>query len=99
IYGTRGGPFLPGDYGISTHRGDAVCVHVLQWPESALALPALPAKVLRAARLDGSSVSFEQDQHQLKLSVPTDARDAIDTIVKLELDRPAAEIATIETSK
>jgi len=99
IYATRGGPFPPGDYGVSTHRGSAVYVHVLQWSGSVLELPALPAKVLRATRLDGGGVSFEQDQHRLKLTVPPGARDAIDTIIKLEIDRPAAGIATIETGK
>ncbi len=90
IYGTRGGPFLPGDYGVSTHRGNTVYVHVLQWPDQTLTLPALPAKVLKAARLDGGPVSFVQDEHRFELNVPAGTCDTIDTIVKLELASPAA---------
>ena len=30
VYGTRGGPFLPGAWGVSTHRERTVYLHVLQ---------------------------------------------------------------------
>lgn len=89
IYGTRGGPFLPGDYGVSTHRGTEVYVHVLNWPAGSLRLPALAARVLRASLLDGRPVEFSQDERGLEISTPPDGRDSTDTIVKLALDRPA----------
>jgi len=46
IYGTRGGPFLPGTYGVSTNRGQKIYVHVLRLerPRTSLLLPAIPAK-------------------------------------------------------
>ena len=96
IYGTRGGPYLPGEYGVSTRRGTAVYVHVLQWPGPRFELPVLPARVVSATRLDGGRLSFEQDEYRLVLSVPDGACDAIDTIVKLELDRSADAFALIE---
>ena len=34
IYGTRGGPWLPGAYGVSTHNGKMVYVHVFHPPEN-----------------------------------------------------------------
>jgi alpha-L-fucosidase len=97
IYGTRGGPWLPGDYGVSTHRENRVFVHVLQWPGQTLKLPALPAKVLKATRLDGGAISFHQDEHSVELTVPTKPSEALDTIVELELDRSSVGIAPIET--
>lgn len=96
IYGTRGGPWLPGDYGVSTHRDNFVYVHVLQWPGQTLTLPALPAKVVNTTRLNGGPVSFVQDEHRLELTVPSGTCDAIDTIIKLELDRPAKDLPNIE---
>jgi alpha-L-fucosidase len=87
IHGTRGGPFLPGDYGVSTHRDRAIYVHVLAWPGEKLVLPSLPAHVQRATLLSGGEVGFTQNDTAIELSVPPAARDATDTIVKLELDR------------
>jgi len=51
VYGTRGGPFKPGAWGASTHRGDRVYVHVFDWPEGGLVLPTIERKVLGASLL------------------------------------------------
>lgn len=53
IYSTRGGPFLPGDYGVSTHHDKTIHVHVLKWSGDKLALPAIPATIVRASALTG----------------------------------------------
>jgi len=88
IYGTRGGPWLPGDYGASTHRGNAVYLHVLHRPaDGVLVLPALGATVARASLLHGSAVTeFEQKSNSLRITLP--AENAIDTVLKLELTQP-----------
>ncbi|MGW8392646.1 alpha-L-fucosidase [Pseudoduganella sp. HUAS MS19] len=93
IYGTRGGPFLPGEYGSSTRSGNTIYLHVLRWPGEKLVLPAIPAKVLRANVLGGGTVAFSQSATGLAITAPPGARDAIDTVIALELDSPAAAIA------
>jgi alpha-L-fucosidase len=98
IYGTRGGPFLPGEYGVSTHQGNTVYVHVLQWPEGPLVLPALPARVVRASRLDSGELSWSQGEHGIELTALVGARDAIDTIVKLEFDQPVTALKPVEVA-
>ena len=46
IYGTRGGPYMPGSNVTSTRSGNFVYLHILKWPETGdLRLPALPAKI------------------------------------------------------
>ena len=97
IYGTRGGPYLPGDYGVSTRRGKSIYVHVLRWPAHKLVLPALPARVLTATRLDGGPVSWRQDDRRVELTVPAGAGDVLDTVIRLDLDREAGEIPLITT--
>ncbi|HEU5458079.1 MAG TPA: alpha-L-fucosidase, partial [Terracidiphilus sp.] len=89
IYGTRGGPWLPGSYGVSTHNGNTVYIHVLQAPkDSTLSLPALPIRVRSASLLRGAVLHFEQSGRSLTIRIPADAYDPVDTILKLELDRP-----------
>lgn len=93
IYGTRGGPFLPGEYGSSTRTGNTIYLHVLRWPGEKLVLPPIPAKVLRANLLGGRAVKFSQSENSLAITVPHDAQDPIDTVIALQLDSPAAAIA------
>jgi alpha-L-fucosidase len=96
IYATRGGPFLPGDWGASTHRGKTIYVHVLKWPDEKLVLPKIPAKIIRATALTGGDVSFTQNENGIEISVPASARDDMDTIVALELDSSADAIQAVK---
>ena len=89
IYDTRGGPFLPGEYGASTRRGKTIYVHVLQWPAGKLVLAAIPAKIVKASVLTGGAVQFTQTGQGTELSVAPEARDGMDTVVALQLDVPA----------
>src|SRR5262249_27221508 len=89
IYGMRGGPFKPGEYGISTRKGNVVYVHVLKWLDQTLRLPPLAATVIRSRVLTGGNAQVRQSQAGLEISVPEPDRQPLDTIVALELDRPA----------
>ena len=99
IYATRGGPFKPGRYGVSTRRGDRVYLHVLAWPGPALALPPIAARVVRARVVGGGPAAVRQTDAGLEVSVGEADRRAADTIVVLELDRPAAGIAAVEVAE
>lgn len=88
VYGTRGGPFLPGEWGASTRKGNSVYVHVLGWDGPSLRLPALEQQVLAATCLTGGAVSWSQDAEGITLAVAPEHRDTFDTIIKLTLDRP-----------
>ena len=60
IYGTRGGPFKPGDYGASTRKGATIYLHIREWDDTPLELPLLPAKVLHARVLTGGKAVVRQ---------------------------------------
>lgn len=96
IYATRGGPFLPADWGVSTHRDRTIYVHVLKWPEDKLVLPSLPAKIVRASALTGGDASFSQSENGIEISVPEFARNSMDTIVVLQLDSSADAISPVK---
>lgn len=85
IYGTRGGPWLPGAYGVSTHRGATVYVHVLNWDRDQVVLPAPPARIVSASLLGGGEVAIAGTGNGVTLRLPAAEHDPIDTIVKLEL--------------
>jgi alpha-L-fucosidase len=88
IYGTRGGPVPPRDWGVTTQRGDTVFVHVLDWPDRTLALPSLNARI-RGARMlvGGAAVPFTQSEAGVTLTLPPAAADEPDRVVVLETTR------------
>jgi alpha-L-fucosidase len=87
IYGTRGGPFTPRPWGVTTRKGNKVYLHILNWPDPVLAMPKMPQKVKSAKLLkDGTKVEFlEHDKYGFFIRFPQNVRDEIDTIVVLEL--------------
>jgi alpha-L-fucosidase len=87
IYGARGGPFKPGPWGASTHKGNNVYVHILSWSGEKLTLPGIPKRIVASSILTGGTVRVSQTADSIEISVPQRHRQEIDTIVKLQLRR------------
>lgn len=98
IYGTRGGPIGPRQWGGTTRRGNCgrppsggpqctVYVHVLDWPDERLLVPPIDGQVRRARLLgDGQPVEFLQQQFGIVLTLPLARRDPYDTVVELDFE-------------
>ena len=97
IYATRGGPYLPGDFGVSTYRGKTIYLHILNPAGTMLNLPALPAKIVDCKSLTGGTAACAQSDAGVTVSLSGNPA-AVDTIVELTLASSAAEIQTIPTS-
>jgi len=86
LYGTRGGPISPRPWGVTTRKDNTVYVHILDWKDSELVIPGLPARVKTAKLLkDSRSVTVNETPKGLLLSLPEGSLDPIDTIVVIEL--------------
>jgi alpha-L-fucosidase len=87
IYGTRGGPIAPRPWGVTTQKENKVYVHILDWQDASLELPALPGKVLSAHFLKGGAkAEINENAGGLLLQIPASARDDFDTIAALECE-------------
>lgn len=97
VYGTRGGPFMPGPLGASTCRGNRVFVHVLDWPREmdVVKLPPISRRVVRATWLHGGEVKLSQTVEGIELGIPVAHRQGSDTIVVLELDGSAWDVSPV----
>jgi len=95
IYGTRGGPFKPGRWGVSTHKGQTIYLHIQRWPGETLTLPLIPAKIVRSTVPTGGIATVKQTAEAIEIALPAGDRQEIDTIIALQLDRPASEIAPL----
>ena len=87
IYGTRNGPIEPGPWGVSTAKQDTVYLHVLNWNDSILALPALNLEVKEARLLrNQAEVPFQIIDKALLVTLPTRPTDLIDEVVILTVE-------------
>ncbi|GAB6164489.1 hypothetical protein JCM19992_04890 [Thermostilla marina] len=92
IYDTRGGPFPRTDVVASTYRGNTVYLHVLSPDAFPVTLPAIDTKIVSQRLLSGGDVSVRQSADGIVVDVPEQNRDAIDTIIVLQLESPAGEV-------
>ena len=97
IYGTRGGPYLPRKNDLlSTRKGNAIFLHVLAWPASGpLSLPSPRRKIVKATLLSGVSVHLTEKGQAIEIEIPPEHRETPDTIVRLELDGSAMDLALV----
>jgi len=97
IYGTQGGPYIPGPWGAATSKGDTVYLHVLANWSGVLTLPALPAKVLNTRVLTGGTASVVQNNGRLTVNMNPQNINGVNTVIALKLDRPAAKVSPLKT--
>jgi len=96
IYATRGGPYLPGYFGVSTYHDRTIYLHILNPTGKALSLPALPAKILSCSSLTGGGVACKQANDSVEITLNGNA-DTVDTIIELTLASSAVAIKPITT--
>lgn len=85
IYGTRGGPLAPHSWGVTTTKGNTVYVHILNWMDESLTIPAWGKKI-KAAKLfiDKTPVKFIQNEFGITFKIPKEKMNTIDTVIQLE---------------
>ncbi|MCU1321805.1 MAG: alpha-L-fucosidase [Acidobacteriaceae bacterium] len=96
IYATRGGPYMPGDFGVSTYHDRTIYLHILNAPNKILKLPALSAQITGCSVLTGGKVNCAQTVAGVDVSL-TDNPSAVDTIVAISISEPASSIRPIRT--
>jgi len=97
IYGTHGGPSIPGIWGASTCKGNPIYLHVLASWHGTLVLPPLSAKIRSVDVLSGGDARFVQSPEKVVIQMDSAHIDPLDTLIKLTLDRAASEITPIKT--
>ncbi len=86
IYGTRGGPIAPADWGVTTQKGNKIYVHVLNWAAPLLALPPVQSKISAAHFLLGNrEIDFTQNADGVVLKLPSPTQDETDRVIVLSL--------------
>ncbi len=86
IYGTRGGPFEPRPWGVSTQKDNRIFIHLLDWNDPLLVLPPMTQKI-HAARIFGTDqkVKYSQDKEKILLEFPPKHPSQIDMVIELDV--------------
>jgi alpha-L-fucosidase len=85
IYDTRGGPIPPGDWGVTTHKGDKIYVHALHWNAPLLALPPIEEKIRSAQDFATQApVKFTQNGNGVVLELPA-SKGEVDRVIVLDV--------------
>ena len=88
IYGTRGGPIPPADWGVTTRKDNKIYVHVLDWNAPLLALPPIASKISEAHSLaDNSRIEVTQNADGVILKVPAPKNEESDRVIVLTLSK------------
>jgi alpha-L-fucosidase len=97
IYGTRGGPYVNGDWGGATYKDRKIYLHIFKWAGNKILLPSLPLKILRYSNMTNSAnrPELQQNQNQIVISLPENKQEDTDTIIVLETDQHIENIPII----
>ncbi len=97
VYGTRGGPFKPGQWGASTCKGNKIYLFVMNWPQDgSLKIPAVGIKIKKAKVKTGGTVKMSQTARIIEFDIPKDDRDPIATVIELTVKGKAFEIEPVK---
>lgn len=87
IYGTRGGPFLPEKWGVSTHKNNKIYLHLLEPKGKTLKLPAVDSKIVRCYLMDGNEeLGYTQSKERVQIQLAKLDNEKVDNVVVLELE-------------
>ena len=86
IYNTRGGPFIPGEWGGATYRGNKIYIHIIKWAEEAILLPNIENKLVSCSSPSSNRFHVQQLENSIVISVHQEDRDLLDTIILLEFE-------------
>jgi alpha-L-fucosidase len=81
---------------VTTRKGNVLYVHILNTDTDAVDLPPLGRKVLSCSTLGDGRTTVEQNTEGIHIAVVERASDALDTVVKIELDGSIADVAPID---
>jgi alpha-L-fucosidase len=86
IYGTRQGLAITDENIVSTRSGDKLYLHVLEAADNELRIPDFDLKIKKAIYFkDKTPVNFRLKKGELKLTIPEDKKEAIDTVIEITL--------------
>jgi len=85
IYGTRGGPAKPQNWGVTTQKEDKFYIHLLDPKGKSILLPKIDKEINSIQTFDqNKKVSYTQTKHGIVIKIPEKAKEKIDAVLEVE---------------
>jgi len=100
IYETRGGPFKPADWGVSTRKGNFIYLHILKWigTNPKITIPDLGMEIKNCRLAHGGKVKLTRLDKGYTIEFSGEELQPINTIVELDYSDNVMNIDPIEIS-
>jgi alpha-L-fucosidase len=98
IYGTRGGPYKPTDWGVSTRKGNRIYLHLLRWDmdEVKLTLPDIGLKIRSCRLIDGGEAKLTPLETGYTVEFSAKELKPMNTIIELETDGSVMDVTPVD---
>ena len=98
IYETRGGPFKPTDWGVSTRKGNKIFLHILKWSGKTIqiTLPDIGLEIKNCRLLDGGKIKVTKKEGNTILEFGRESLQPINTIVEIETSGNVMDLKPME---
>ena len=100
IYGTRGGPFKPADWGVTTRKGNTIYLHILKWSGNApqITIPDLGMEIKNCRLANGGEVKLSRNANGYSIAFSEKELQPINTIVEMEMAGNVMDLEPLEIS-
>jgi len=100
IRNSRGGPYIPGPWGVATCKDNKVYLHIFRWPsqgEVGLSFPTLKGIKLQSSKaLNGKEVAVTASSTGYLVTMPKENRDDILTTIELTFDAKTLPVTPLQ---
>ncbi|MCK9411032.1 MAG: alpha-L-fucosidase [Prolixibacteraceae bacterium] len=98
IYGTRGGPFKPTDWGVSTRKGNTIYLHIQKWngKNVQIPLPDLGMDIKNCKLASGGKMKVSKKEGMTILEISGESLQPINTIVEIETSGNVMNVKPLE---
>jgi alpha-L-fucosidase len=98
IYETRGGPFKPTDWGVSTRKGNFIYLHILKWIGTTpkIVIPDLGMEIKNCRLANGGKIKLTKLEKGYTIELPAEELQPVNTIVELEFSGNVMNIEPME---
>ncbi len=98
IYGTRGGPFKPTDWGVSTRKENTIFLHILKWNGDSpkIIFRAHGIQIMGCRLADGGDVKVTRVRDTYIIELAKEVLQPINTIVEIQTAKNVMDIPPFE---
>jgi len=100
IYETRGGPFKPADWGVTTRKGNSIYLHILKWIGNSpkITIPDMGMEIKSCRLAHGGNVKLIRLDKGYTIELSKEELQSVNTIIELEFSGNVMNIKPLEIS-